>query len=128
MLVSDNMWAHVREEFPKSMWKHVEEEFLKIFVFEFPNSKWKRTLVLVDSIFAKLCEENFPACPTEESADEDLDCSEEGTALQNTLESYKQMHGWIGSNVSIEHPAVLKLKKCVQEEGGVEEVDSEMVI
>jgi len=51
----------------------VEEEFHSIFEFEFSNSKWQKTLVHVEFIFAKLCEENFPSCPTEESTDKDID-------------------------------------------------------
>ena len=50
----------------------VEEEFLRIFEFEFSNSKWKKTLVHVEFIFAKLCEENFPSCPTEEFTEKDI--------------------------------------------------------
>ena len=88
----------------------VEEEFHSIFEFEFSNSKWQKTLVHVEFIFAKLCEENFPSCPTEESTDKDIDC------YQHPPKKVK-----IFCNAK-------NLKKCVQEEGGVGEVEPKMVI
>jgi len=76
----------------------VEEEFHRIFEFEFSNSKWKKTLVHMEFIFAKLCEENFPSYPTEESTEKDIDFYQ--LSIDRTLK---------------------------KEEGGVEEVESEMV-
>ena len=51
----------------------MEEEFHNLFEFEFSNSKWRKTLVHVEFIFAKLSEDNFPSCPTEESTEKDID-------------------------------------------------------
>ena len=58
----------------------LEEEFCNIFEVEFSNSKWKKTLVHVEFIFAKLCEENFPSYQAEEGTEEGNDFHQHTTS------------------------------------------------
>ena len=88
----------------------VEEEFHNLFEFEFSNSKWRKTLVHVEFIFAKLSEDNFPSCPTEESTEKDIDI-------------YRQTPKKVCFIFD-----TLKVLKFVQEEGRTGKVESEMVI
>ena len=58
----------------------MEEEFHSIFELEFSNSKWRKTLVHVEFIFAKLCEENFPSYQAEEGTEEENDFHQHATS------------------------------------------------